>query len=99
MKFPGVCLQNVHLGFMDKIAEKTAARNVLYLGVVTEWPVNVKVDVKLDGRNLNVTQVRICHCLLNGKRTIFLCAGILYSYIINIKMYILYFQGFNLGML
>ena len=36
LKFPGVCLQNFHLGFMDKFAEKTVALTVLYLGVVTE---------------------------------------------------------------
>ena len=32
-------------------------------------------------------------------KTPFLCAGILCSYILNIKLYILYVQGFNLGMM
>ena len=81
-----VCLQNVHLGFMDKVVKKTAALTVLYPADVTALQVNVKADVMLDGRNLNVTKVGISHCLLNGKRTNFLCAGILFSYIINIKV-------------
>ena len=70
---------------MDTIVKKTAALTVLYLEDVTGWQVNVKVDVKLGGRNLNVTQVRICRCLLNAKRT----AGILCSLILNSKMYLL----------
>ena len=68
--FYNVCLQNVHLDFMDIIVKKTAALIVLYPADVTALQVNVKADVKLDGRNLNVTQVGICHCLLNVKHTI-----------------------------
>ena len=40
---------------MDRTVKKTAALIVLYPADVTALQVNVKADVKLDGRNLNVT--------------------------------------------
>ena len=55
---------------MDMVVKKVAALTVLYLGHVTGLQVNVKVDVKLDGRNLNVTQVRTYHCLSIAKQAI-----------------------------
>ena len=34
---------------MDKIVKKIAAKIAQFPGDVTAWPVNVKVDAKLDG--------------------------------------------------
>ena len=42
---------------MDIIAKKIAALIALFPGYVIDWQVNVKVDVKVDGKNTNVTQV------------------------------------------
>ena len=51
---------------MEMIVKEIAALPVSYLGDVIAWRVNVKVDVRLDGSNLNVTQGGTWHCLFEN---------------------------------
>ena len=52
-------LQNAMLDYMAQTVKGFAVLTVKYLAYVTKWRGNVKVDVRLDGKTLNVIKVRI----------------------------------------
>ena len=52
-------LQNAMLDYMAQTVKGFAVLTVKNLAYVTKWQGNVKVDVRLDGKTLNVIKVRI----------------------------------------
>ena len=52
-------LQNAMLDYMAQTVKGFAVLPVENLAYVTKWQGNVKVDVRLDGKTLNVIKVRI----------------------------------------
>ena len=63
--------QNALLDYLEWTVRDFAVPTVKHLAYVTKWRGNVKVDVRLDGLNINVIQVWKSNNLLHVIKAVF----------------------------